>query len=403
MRIISYFLILLATHIYCTEPIEIIESVPAETILDNNDIRDAAIVWPELFNAAIKSIDIEQFYISNKPGEAMELVIKSIENAAARNIEVRIIADANMAKTYPETLERLNKSENINVHLFNLKALTGGTQHSKYFIIDGAITFFGSQNFDWRALSHIHELGLLIRSEALSKEYQQVFNQDWEMSKSLSDGQKILSQIAQEQYEQPVSSYTLHSEKYGTIITIPTFSSFPLITNPRQSDESQIIELINSAQDSVKLQFLSYSPGTGKDYYPALDRAIRNAADRGVLVKMILSDWMSGRRMPAIQALQQIPGITIRLTTIPEHSSGYISYGRVEHCKFIIADERSFWLGTSNGNKDYFHNGRNLGIIIQNSVLCQRMNQIFLKSWNSIYANPVDPDKIYSSKYYGGE
>ena len=35
----------------------------------------------------------------------------------------------------------------------------GGVLHAKYFIVDDRDAFFGSQNFDWRALEHNYELG----------------------------------------------------------------------------------------------------------------------------------------------------------------------------------------------------------------------------------------------------
>ncbi|RKY61507.1 MAG: hypothetical protein DRP96_03025, partial [Candidatus Neomarinimicrobiota bacterium] len=101
---------------------EIVESIPAETVLDNPEIRNTAEVWVEMIQSARKTIDIEQFYISNQAGEALEPVIREIEKAADRGVNVRVIADKRMAVTYPETLERLNTRNNIivrNIDVFN--------------------------------------------------------------------------------------------------------------------------------------------------------------------------------------------------------------------------------------------------------------------------------------------
>jgi phosphatidylserine/phosphatidylglycerophosphate/cardiolipin synthase-like enzyme len=75
-------------------------------------------------------------------------------------VKVRIIVDAGMYKTYPETVDWLGMQPNIYVVKYDVKALTGGIQHAKFFIVDGEQVFFGSQNFDWRALSHVHEIGV---------------------------------------------------------------------------------------------------------------------------------------------------------------------------------------------------------------------------------------------------
>jgi phosphatidylserine/phosphatidylglycerophosphate/cardiolipin synthase-like enzyme len=114
---------------------------------------------------------------------------------------------------------------------------------------------------------------------------------------------------------------------------------------------------------------------------------------------MILSDWnYYSPRIDYIKSLHAIPNIEIKFSTIPEASEGYIGYARVEHCKYMVIDDREFWLGTSNWSKSYFHNGRNLGIIVQNNKLSERVSEIFDKSWNSPYCKLVDLGKIYERK-----
>ena len=44
--------------------------------------------------------------------------------------------------------------------MIDIGTVAGGVQHAKFFIVDGEEVFLGSQNFDWRALKHIHELGV---------------------------------------------------------------------------------------------------------------------------------------------------------------------------------------------------------------------------------------------------
>ncbi|HEY0481604.1 MAG TPA: phospholipase D-like domain-containing protein, partial [Kofleriaceae bacterium] len=137
---------------------ELVETVPVETTLDHPALRDAAEVWPEMIAAARRSIDLGQFYASNHLPGPLEPVIAALEAAIARGVRVRFLAEQGFVKTYPETLDRLAAAGATVRHL-DLKATTGGILHAKYFIVDDREAFFGSQNFDWRALQHNYELG----------------------------------------------------------------------------------------------------------------------------------------------------------------------------------------------------------------------------------------------------
>ena len=127
---------------------EIVESIPIETNLDNNDIRNTEEVWLEMINSAKNSIDIEQFYIANEIGEPLENIIKAIEHRSNQGVKIRIIAEKKMKKTYPKTIKRLNEKENIEVRILSAFEKLHGINHSKYFIIDQNRVFIGSQNFD---------------------------------------------------------------------------------------------------------------------------------------------------------------------------------------------------------------------------------------------------------------
>ena len=93
--------------------IELVESIPVETVLDNPDIRDASAVWKEMIRSAKTSLDIEEFYVSDKAGEPLEDILAEIIAAGARGVSVRLLVDARMYKTYPESVTRLGQSKNI--------------------------------------------------------------------------------------------------------------------------------------------------------------------------------------------------------------------------------------------------------------------------------------------------
>ena len=63
---------------------ELVYSYPVETSLDEPDLRLAQDVWPEMFDAAQRTIDIEQFYATPAAGEPLEASLLALERAATR-------------------------------------------------------------------------------------------------------------------------------------------------------------------------------------------------------------------------------------------------------------------------------------------------------------------------------
>ncbi|MFN7147317.1 MAG: phospholipase D-like domain-containing protein, partial [Myxococcota bacterium] len=157
----------------------LVESWPVETTLDNPDLPDAAEEWVRLLDAAKTSIDLGEFYVSTEPGSRLEPVLAAITRAADRGVAVRLVTDAKFAKTYPETLAALEAHAKIEVRQLDLDPVTKGVLHAKYFVVDGERAYIGSQNLDWRSLTHIQELGFLVDAPAVVDVYERVFAIDW--------------------------------------------------------------------------------------------------------------------------------------------------------------------------------------------------------------------------------
>ncbi len=139
IRLLSLLLLVCATHGAGGEPppIQLVESFPIETPLDHADLPEAHEVWLEMIAAATRTLDFAQFYASNAPGSRLEEVIVAIEEAAARGVRVRFLAEAKFAVIYPQTLDRLNAREGIEVRRYRTGEILGGVLHAKYFVVDG--------------------------------------------------------------------------------------------------------------------------------------------------------------------------------------------------------------------------------------------------------------------------
>ncbi len=381
--------------------VELVESIPLETDMDNPDIRNTAEVWLEMVRGAKTSLDIEQFYFITKSGEPFDTVLQAIVQAGQRGVRVRILADAKMHKTYPETIKWLGEQKNIQTRIIDYNKLSGGVQHAKFFIVDGSSAFMGSQNFDWRAVTHIHELGLWIRHAAAVDFYRKIFELDWALA-ATNDKTRLSDLLKDTLYAVP---FTITDPVYGAVWLTPTASPYGFLPDSNLWDEPHIIRMIDSAKSEVLLQFLIYGvQNRDKSAYRALDDALRRAAARGVTVRLIVSDWIKGRAAEKdVKALATVPNIEVKISEIPDWSGGYISFARVEHCKYIVADSSVFWLGSSNAEKSYFYAARNLGAVVINKKLGARLQKIFYKDWHGPYTYFIDPNKNYEPRKRGEE
>lgn len=364
----------------------LVESSPVETTLDHADIPDAWRVWPEMIGAATRTLDIEQFYVSNAPGSRLEPVIQAIEAAAARGVRVRLIVDEKFVKQYPETLERL-AAHRAEVRRMDTAKSMGGVQHAKYFIVDGREAYFGSQNFDWRSLEHIQELGLRVRVPEVVRALSAIFEFDWVLAAGgspVASGEHVPTSL-------PVSFAG------ETVRVTPVFSPQGYLPDPGSWDLPRLVGLIDGAKRSVRVQVLTYrAHGRDGSEFRELEDALKRASARGVKVELMVADW--GKRKGTIEGLQALhapPGLTVKLVTIPRWSGGFVPFGRVVHAKYLVVDGEAAWVGTSNWERDYFFQTRNVGLIIEGPAFAQQLERFFSDTWSSPYAAEVDPKATY--------
>jgi len=369
----------------------LVESSPVETAMDHPDIPDAWQVWPEMINAATRTLDVAQFYVSNAPGSRLEPVIQAIEAAARRGVRVRVLAEEKFYAQYPETLERLAAQRGIEMRRIDTRKIVGnGVMHAKYFLVDGREAFLGSQNFDWRALEHIQELGLRVRVPGVVQALGTVFELDW----ALAAGAPAPAAGAGAQAVGPFPA------RFGTepVRVTPVFSPKGFLPEPATWDLPRLVGLIDGAKRTVRVQLLTYRPRArdGSEFLE-LEDALKRASARGVKVELMLADW--GKRKGTIESLQALhapPGLTVKLVTIPRASSGFIPFARVVHAKYMVVDGESAWLGTSNWERDYFMDTRNVGLIIEGPAFALALERFFADTWQGPYAEQVDPRATYA-------
>ena len=190
-----------------------------------------------------------------------------------------------------------------------------------------------------------------------------------------------------------------------TLVYRPTMSPKSLLYDSTLWDETNIVALIDAAHDSVSCQFLTYSPVVrGGGGYTVLNDAFRRAAARGAKVRLIVSDWSTDHpTIDSLKALARTPNISVKVSSIPAAPGGYVSFARVEHCKYLAIDGTSGWVGTANWEMSYFYKTRNLGVALWSPKIASLLNRIFCKGWYGPYVTAVTDAGEYPVRQHGGE
>jgi phosphatidylserine/phosphatidylglycerophosphate/cardiolipin synthase-like enzyme len=230
---------------------QLIESFPVETSLDHPAIPEAYETWKTMIDGATRSLEFAEFYASSEPGSRLEPILAAVEAAAKRGVKIRFLAEKGFYKTYPEILDRLKTQPGVELRLYDVKSLMGGVLHAKYFLVDGQEAYFGSQNFDWRSLAHIQELGARIREPEVVRAFYDVFDTDWDLAGGAD--RSFRRPVPDGGYHFPVTVLAGND----TLRVTPVFSPRGWLPDESLWDLPRLVGLIGSARSTVRLQLLT--------------------------------------------------------------------------------------------------------------------------------------------------
>ncbi len=349
------------------------ESVPLETSLDHADIPNAPDVWIDMIDHATRSIDLAEFYVSDDPNSKtskLHAVLDAIERATARGVHVRLLCDETFYAKYPEIPDAWSKHANMEMRRYDLRP---GVLHAKYFVVDNRDAYFGSQNFDWRSLEHIVEMGVRIDTPHVVSALGAIFRADWDAA----------------------GGAPFHLEARNTKDEIDG-GDLVLLASPKKLvpesmwDLPRLVKWIGDTTGDLRIQTLTYKTKNrdGSEFHD-LDDAVRAAAARGVHVKLLVSTW--GEKDSAVIAIAHVPNVEARALVIPPFSGGEIPFARVAHAKYALFDGGSrAWVGTSNWEGDYFFSSRNVGVFFEHVGDLGALIRAFEDEWNGKYARAIN-------------
>lgn len=382
--------------------LQVVESVPEASLYGEPGVPRTQPTWLAMINGARQRIDIAAFYISEKPGTGLTPVLDALAARARAGIPVRLLVDHTFLEKNPESVEWLRKVPGISVRVLAVDQLTGGVLHAKYMVVDDRSVFLGSQNWDWRALEQIHEIGARIDDARFGRTFAASFDYVWNIAEHNSVAKADAHglppvDVAPVTAADPV---LLDAGSDDPLLVFPAFSPPQLAPQWVTNEAPALVDMIRNSQHELRIQVMTLSALRGygaKGWWSDLDSAIRDAAARGVKVRIIVADWALHEPMQAyLKSLALMPGIELKFSTVPPSPQGFIPYARVEHAKYAVADGRSSYIGTGNWEWSYFNTSVDTSVFVKGRRPAQTLTRIFDRDWDGPYVTPMRVDQTYT-------
>lgn len=368
--------------------------------------------WMNLIGMAQYTIDIASFYWTLRGNDVIqdpsdwqgEMIFKELLQAGTqRKIQINIVQNLPSFSYSDNDTKELEEKGAAAVRNLNFTKLLGsGVLHTKFWIIDNQHFYIGSANMDWRALTQIKELGIVLYNcSCLARDLKKIFNAYW-----------LLGETEKIPFHWPSKFDTLINKYHPALLNInDTFTKIYLSSSPKEfcpesrtTDIDSILDIIYKAEKFIHISVMDYFPALIYSkylrYWPRIDDALREAAvTRKVNVKLLISHWNHTRPvmlsfLKSLQALNSSEiSVEVKLFVVPYYtpSQTKIPYARVNHNKYMVT-ERTAYIGTSNWSEDYFISTAGVGFIAENinssytSSIQQQLKSIFERDWFSKYS-----------------
>jgi phospholipase D3/4 len=265
--------------------------------------------------------------------------------------------------------------------------------HTKFLIADSTSLYLGSANWDWRSLSQIKELGIVVtQCSPMAIDLQKIFEIYWMLA-----GKNSLptSYPAKLDTQWNMANYSVLSIGGAEFDWFFGASPLGFITPHRTNDWQALVGVIQRAEVHVSVSVMDYSPVTlyqpRPEYWGAIDNALREAAFRGVSVNLLFARWAHtpNATIQFMRSLAALDNVKVKLMEIPQGPGPVIPFTRVNHSKYMITDNEAY-ITTSNWTPDYFLHTGGVSICFKNVDFQADVQAIFDRDWNSEYSSVLE-------------
>ncbi|XP_051901223.1 5'-3' exonuclease PLD3-like isoform X2 [Pristis pectinata] len=392
----------------------LVESIPVGLTYPKGAPRHQSIyaAWMELLGQANKSVHIAAFYFSlrargQEEGEPSTAeghqVLQKLGGLTSRGIGLKIAVNSPQASV--EDTDYLAE-KGAEVRGVPLKNFTGGVVHTKLWVVDGKHVYLGSANMDWRSLTQVKELGVVLSNcSCLAQDMERIFGVYWHLG---AEGAAIPRHW-------PHSYSALSSRQHPLRLTLNGIdarvylSSAPpsLCASDRTTDLDAILDVIDDAREFVFISVMDFLPlckfCNPQRFWPTIEDRLRGAAcERKVTVRLLISCWPHTYPpmlvfLESLNILSEEPlkcSIEVKIFRVSATAEQKkIPFSRVNHNKYMVTD-RIAYIGTSNWSEDYFIRTAGVGLVINQTgtdaenpdTVQNQLKAVFQRDWNSEHA-----------------
>nr|XP_014023938.1 unnamed protein product [Salmo salar] len=391
----------------------LVESIPLYMKYDDNATFGTPVdkAWRDLLSMATYQVDVASFYwtltgddinINSSTDLPGKNILEQFGALPSRNVSVRVVTSIPSVLTNSTDL-RVLREKGVQVRKVPFGRLTGGVLHSKFWIVDRKHIFLGSANMDWRSLTQVKELGVVIYNcFSLAEDLHKIFESYWVMGHHNSS----IPNPWPSKYDTAINKehpLLLKTDNVSSKIYI-TASPPSFCPASRTQDLDSILSVISGAQHYIDVAVMEYFPTTRfihpQRYWPAIDDALKRAAfERNVKVRLLVSCGRDSdpAMLPFLQSLASLNypaqriSIQVKLSIVPVGNQSEIPHSRVNHNKYMVTDKMAY-IGTSNWSADYFNTTAGVGLVVsqhaphwawRTQALQGQLRAVFDRDWQS--------------------
>ncbi|AST09226.1 nicking-Joining Enzyme [Murmansk poxvirus] len=352
--------------------------------------------WQDLLSITTNTLDISSFYwsLSDEINTNLgTMILNGIISLVKKGVRVRVVVNKSNKKSIDlDTLE----NSGAEVRYIDIANILGGVLHTKFWISDNSNIYIGSANMDWRSLTHVKELGIIMFNEnKLADDLTQIFEVYWYLGMNPMPYTWKNFYPAQYNTDNPLS-VQINGVPHSMFITS---SPEQLCTMNRTPDLTSLLSCIRNSSKFVYVSVMNFMPIMYTNtkqimFWPYIDEELRRAAiDRNISIKLLVSCWQRSsyimRNFLTSLAILKSKNIDIRvkLFIVPDNDPP-IPYSRVNHAKYMVTDKTAY-IGTSNWTGNYFTDtcGVSINITPTNGLgIRKQLEDVFMRDWNSKYS-----------------
>ncbi|XP_076834058.1 5'-3' exonuclease PLD4 isoform X1 [Brachyhypopomus gauderio] len=374
--------------------------------------------WKDLVSTATSQIEVASFYWSltgedigvnsstDQPGRD---ILEELKALPKRNVSVRVVTSIPSLATNSTDLQAL-KENGVQVRKVNFGHLTRGVLHSKFWVVDRKHIYIGSANMDWRALTQVKEIGVVLYNcTSLAVDLHKVFQSYWVMGQHHA----TIPQPWPPYYDTSINEeQPLHVNLSGVPSRVYISGSPPVFCpDSRTKDLDAILSAVTQAEQFIHIAVMEYYPASKfmphHRYWPVIENALKQAAfERNVAVRLLVSCGRDSDPsvLPFLTSLSALDSpsnnisIEVRLHIVPVGNQTDIPYARVNHNKYMVTDKLAY-IGTSNWSAEYFNTTAGVGIVVSQDALNSssfedtfvgQLSGVFNRDWGSEFAVPFE-------------